>query len=304
MFGLIIDVLIVLIVALCAYRGFKRGIVRGVVGFVVLLLSLVVASSVSSAFAEEFVGVVQPFVGGLVDSQIQKILMPDDDTPVIVDDAPVETEDTPVIDDEEPTVDGEPVVVDDEPAADGEPVVVDDEPSDGEGEPVVVDDGPAIVDILPPSLSAIVDGFDIKTTYGMAMLTLKNLGFIDSIAESLSTALAKETSAIGVALGDAISAKLSLMLTRIALFAVAFILLAMIFAVIGNLITIVFSLPGLKTLDHVSGAVMGVLRGLLIVLFAAAVLRFFGIVTSGFVEQTTILELFVLHNPIANALKF
>jgi|GEM_PF-596037 len=296
MIGLIIDIVIVLVIALCAYRGFRSGIVRGVAGFLVLLLSLVIASVVSSTFAGEFVGVVQPFVGGLVDSQIQKILAPDDDEIVVV--TPDATEDNATASDT-----SDETETTDSPSEDAETHADDGETADTEA-PDETSDEPEILDILPGSLSEFVDGFDIKTTRDLAMLTLKNLGFIDAVSGPLADSIAKETKAIGVALGDAITAKLSLMLTRIALFAVAFILLAMILAVIGNLITLVFELPGLKMLDQVSGAVVGALRGLLIMLFVAAVLRYFGLVTTGFVEKTTLLEYLVLHNPIANLLKF
>lgn len=295
MIGLIVDIAIVLLIALCAYRGFRNGIVRGVAGFLVLVLSLVVASVISSTFAGEFVGVVQPFVGGLVDSQIQKILAPDNDEIVVV--TPDAT-DADEADAAESTENADVDAAESNDDADLDAAESDTEPLDEQP------DEPEVHDILPGSLSEFVDGFDIKTTYGMAMLTLKNLGFIDAVSNSIADTLANETKAIGVALGDAITVKLSLMLTRIALFAVSFILLAMILAVIGNLITLVFELPGLKTLDQVSGAVVGALRGILIMLFVAAVLRYFGLVTSGFVAKTTLLEYLVLHNPIANLLKF
>ena len=246
MTGFIIDFFIVLIVGLCAYRGFRAGVVRGVAGFLALILSLVIASSVSSAFADEFTGVVSPFVGGLVDSQIQKILAPEDAAAT---------------------------------AAAG---------------------GTSSKITIAPEEAA---DYDADTTDGMTMIILRQLGFFKPIAEKITDTVKEETRELGFALGDVITAKLSSILVRIALFAVAFILLAIAFAIIGNLIDVVFSLPGLKTIDQISGTVMGLLRGLLIIFFVATLLRYFGIIATGTIEKTAILEYMIVHNPVANALK-
>ena len=104
-------------------------------------------------------------------------------------------------------------------------------------------------------------------------------------------------------LADLISDKLSSMLAYVALFGVAFLLLAIIFAVVGNLISFVFSLPGLKTIDMVAGVLFGLAKGLLIVLAIATVIRYFGLVALSTLEETTILNYFVNHNQIAELLK-
>ncbi|MDR0838672.1 MAG: CvpA family protein [Oscillospiraceae bacterium] len=248
MTGIIIDAVIVIIVVFCAYRGFRGGVVRGVCGFLALILSLVIANAAASTFSGEFKGVLSPFVGGLVDGQIQKILMPDANTP---------SEETDDADDEEAA-----------PAA---------LPDEGD--------------------------YDTDTTFGMSMLTLRKLGFFKGAAERISKSIDDETSEVGYALGGIISDKLCSALAYIAVFAIAFMLLAIVFAVAGNLLNFAFSLPGLRLLDQIAGTVLGVLRGLVIVFFIATVLRYFGIVTAGTVEKTSILEYLVNNNPVANALR-
>jgi uncharacterized membrane protein required for colicin V production len=245
MTGFIIDAAIVIIVLFCAYRGFRAGVVRGIAGFLALILSLVIASTVSRAYADEFTGVLRPFVGGLVDSQIQKVLTPPGETTVI-DGEEVEAEDSDLPEDED---------------------------------------------------------YDSETTYGMAMSTLRKLGFFKPVAEAITKTIEAETQKVGYALGETITAKLCLLLARIALFAVSFILLAIIFAVVGNLINVVFSLPGLRTLDQIAGTAMGLLRGLLLIFFVATLLRYFSLVAANTIEKTALLEYMVTHNPIANATK-
>ncbi|MDR0905112.1 MAG: CvpA family protein [Oscillospiraceae bacterium] len=245
MTGFIIDAAIVLVVLFCAYRGFRAGVVRGIAGFVALILSLVIASTVSRAFASEFTGVLRPFVGGLVDSQVQKVLTPPGETPII---------DGEEVEEEAPEL-----------------------PADEE--------------------------YDSETTYGMAMATLRKLGFFKPVAEAITKAIESETQKVGYALSETITAKLCLLIARVALFAVSFILLAIIFSVLGNLINVVFSLPGLRTLDQIAGTAMGLLRGLLIIFFVATLLRYFGLIAANTIEKTSLLEYMVIHNPIANAMK-
>ena len=242
MTGFIIDFIIVLVIVLCAYRGYRAGVVRGAAGFVALILSLTIASAVSSSFADDFTGVVSPFVGGLVDSQIQKVLAPESATGEV---------------------------------------------------------GTSKITIPPEEAAT----YSTATTEGMSMLILRQLGFFKPVAERITNTVKEETRELSFALGDVITARLSFLLVRIALFAVAFILLAIAFAIIGNLVDFVFKLPGLKTLDQISGTVMGLLRGLLVLFFVATILRYFGIVATGTIEKTAILEYMVVHNPVASALK-
>ena len=103
-------------------------------------------------------------------------------------------------------------------------------------------------------------------------------------------------------LADLISEKLSSVLAFVALFGIAFLLLSIIFAVIGNLVNFVFSLPGLKQVDIIAGVAFGLTKGFLIVLTLATVVRYFGLVALSTIEETTVLNYFVNHNLIANML--
>jgi len=101
-----------------------------------------------------------------------------------------------------------------------------------------------------------------------------------------------------VLLGD----KLSNTLAYVAIFAIAFVLLAIIFAVVGNLIGFVFSLPGLKLLDMLAGIGFGFIKGVIIVLALAAFVRYFGLLAIDTLESTNLLNYLVNNNIIANIL--
>lgn len=106
----------------------------------------------------------------------------------------------------------------------------------------------------------------------------------------------------GRTLSDVIAGNLSSALSFIAVFAVAFVLATIVFAVIGNLIGFVFSLPGLRLLDIIAGTAFGLVKGMIIILTIAAVVRYFGLLAVDILEETTILYYLVNNNIIANML--
>jgi len=65
----IIDVLLLIIIALCTWSGYKRGLVGGVASILAIIIALLGGSIVSAAYSHEVVPAFEPFVDGYVDSQ-------------------------------------------------------------------------------------------------------------------------------------------------------------------------------------------------------------------------------------------
>jgi len=101
---------------------------------------------------------------------------------------------------------------------------------------------------------------------------------------------------------DIIADKLTTTASFVAVFGIAFLLIAIVFAVIGNLVGFVFSLPGLKLVDIIAGSALGLLKGVIIVYTIAVIIRYFGLLIISTLEGTTILNHIVNNNPIANML--
>jgi uncharacterized membrane protein required for colicin V production len=152
-------------------------------------------------------------------------------------------------------------------------------------------------------LEDLPDGEGQEGVYAIAYRVLSRLGMIEPAARRMAEAVAKETNNVTYEVGVIITEKLSETLAYIAVFAVAFVLLLIVFAVVGNLLNFVFSLPILKLFDSIAGAAFGLLRGLVIIFFIALVLRYLGLLAPGTIEKTGVLEFLVRHNPIADALK-
>ena len=64
----LIDIVLIIIIALCTWNGYKRGLVGGVAGILAIIVSLLGANILAAAYAHEVVPALEPFVDGYVDS--------------------------------------------------------------------------------------------------------------------------------------------------------------------------------------------------------------------------------------------
>ena len=145
-----------------------------------------------------------------------------------------------------------------------------------------------------------IDHENESIEFKMAYTALRRIGLPEPAAVNVTQqAVSDESEGY---LTDLVAEKLSSLLAYVALFGIAFLLLAIIFAVAGNLINFVFSLPGLKLIDIIAGAALGIMKGFLIVLVIGSVVRYLGLLAVSTVEETSVLKYFVNNNMIANML--
>ena len=139
--------------------------------------------------------------------------------------------------------------------------------------------------------------------FGTAYLALRHIGFPEAAAVRLAelSVEGEEEEQVGY-FSDVIAEKVSSTLSYVAVFGIAFLLIAIIFAVIGNLVGFVFALPGLRLVDIISGSVLGLLKGIIIVYTITLIVRYFGVLILSTLESTTLLLYLVNNNPIANLL--
>jgi len=139
--------------------------------------------------------------------------------------------------------------------------------------------------------------------FGTAYMALRYIGLPEPAAVRVAErSLDIELHEIDTSFTDIVANRLSNALSYVAVFTVAFLLVAIVFAVVGNLIGFVFALPGLRIVDAILGAILGVAKGFIIVYTIAVVLRYFGIVMLETIEGTTILRHLINYNPIADIL--
>ena len=66
---IVIDLVLLLIMALCIWNGYKSGLVGGLAGILAIIIALLAGSTISSNYAYEAIPVLEPFVDGYIDSQ-------------------------------------------------------------------------------------------------------------------------------------------------------------------------------------------------------------------------------------------
>ena len=142
---------------------------------------------------------------------------------------------------------------------------------------------------------------DKKDTYKLSWAALRNLGLSEKASALISESTKEISNIVGQDLSVNLTRELCSTLGYVIVFGIAFILIAIIFAVIGNIISLTFSIPGIKLIDSIAGAVLGAARGIIIVLALASLLRYIGlIVPEKFLLETTLLKWIIESNPIAN----
>ena len=67
----IINLVLMGIVVICAWQGYKKGIIMGIIGILVIILSLYGAQLLSDTFSYEVIPVLKPFVTGVMDTRIE-----------------------------------------------------------------------------------------------------------------------------------------------------------------------------------------------------------------------------------------
>ena len=66
---IILDLILLLIVALCIWNGYKSGLIGGIAGILAIIIALLAGSTISTNYAYEAIPVLEPFVDGFIDSQ-------------------------------------------------------------------------------------------------------------------------------------------------------------------------------------------------------------------------------------------
>ena len=65
----VIDIILLAIIALCTWGGYKRGLIGGVAGLLAIIIALFGGSLLSTAYSGEVIPALEPFVDGYIDSQ-------------------------------------------------------------------------------------------------------------------------------------------------------------------------------------------------------------------------------------------
>lgn len=65
----VLTIVLLTILALCIWGGFKKGLIGGIAGLVAIVLALTGANALASRYSRELVPALNPFIGGAIDSE-------------------------------------------------------------------------------------------------------------------------------------------------------------------------------------------------------------------------------------------
>lgn len=224
----IIIILLLGIVALCTWRGYKDGIIRGVCGILAMIIALYAAGIVARTYNSEFEGMLSPFIGGMVDSAVDKVLTDDKDAVVHISDA---------------------------------------EKSD---------------------------------PYQVCYAVSRQLGLVDNAAKLIAEKTSAACTKVNQEMCSVLSENICTQFAFVAVFFICFIVVAIILTVIGNVINVSLLIPKLGIIEPIAGAVLGLIRGIILMYAVAMALRYLGIVLPGeLFEGSKLIFKIVNNNPVA-----
>lgn len=68
----IVLILLLVVLVVCAWQGFKKGIIMGIIQVLVIILSLCGAQLLSDTFSYEVIPVIKPFVSGYMENRVEE----------------------------------------------------------------------------------------------------------------------------------------------------------------------------------------------------------------------------------------
>ena len=137
--------------------------------------------------------------------------------------------------------------------------------------------------------------------YSVSYAIYRQLGIVDNAAQKMAEEITAEHTNVDQSMCDTIGANLSARFSYILVFCVAFAMVAIIFAVIGNLINISFQIPILGIAEPILGIILGAVKGLIIMYAIAMFLRYFGIIIPDeALEGSKFIFKLVNENPVAD----
>jgi len=151
---------------------------------------------------------------------------------------------------------------------------------------------------------AVAHDHDIDdVNFGTAYMVLRELGLPEAAAVRIAEqSIDLDEDEQGRFFPDIIADRLSSAFSFVAVFGIAFLLIAIVFAVVGNLVGLIFALPGLKYVDMIAGTALGLFKGVILIYTVAVIARYFGLLILSMIEDTTIFRHLINNNPIAEML--
>lgn len=225
--SIIIDLVLIAIVAYCAWNGYRKGFIMGISGILALVIAFYGAQIVADTYSQEFTSMLKPFVSGIVDG--------------------------------------------------------------------------AVADVQEENSQQYND----NDVYGVTYDALGNIGVLKTAAEDIAQEISERVERTGQTMREEIvnvlCSKIAYVLTAV----VVFLLILIVFTVLANILNLAFKMPGLEAINEIAGGAFGFVKGAVIIVTIAWVMRYLGVlIDEDIVNKTILLEWLMEHNLVAKFFGF
>ena len=136
--------------------------------------------------------------------------------------------------------------------------------------------------------------------YSVSFSALRQLGFHEEVASSIAKKAAEVSNLVNSDLSQFLAERLSSVIAYVAVFVIAFVLISILFVVLGNILDLVFELPGIELVNRFLGLALGLGKAFCILQFLGFLTRYIGIVIpEKSVAATYFFKYFVEYNYLA-----
>lgn len=236
---LILDLAVLAVLALCAWRGSAKGLVLTLCSLLAVVVGFVGAFWISDQFSEPVSKFIQPYIQSYVEELLEAPLAQAGDT-----------------------------IASPSPSSPGIPI-----PSATPGSDTDIE--------------------EIQATLDEVLNALGESELFSGLFESVSEAVREGTLTVITTAAAAVAGYISLQLARTGLFLLSFVVILVVWWLLSHTLDLAFRLPVLRTLNKTGGLLLGLVKGILILLVACWALLTFDIVTQEVAQQTYLFRLFL-----------
>ena len=128
---------------------------------------------------------------------------------------------------------------------------------------------------------------------------LKDMGFYQSAVDAVDEAVRAGMTEVAASAAAAVAASIAGSVAHMLIFGLSFVLILILWTILSRALDLVARLPGLHALNKTGGALLGLVKGCILLFVCAWVLRYLGnIIPEEAVDQTRLLKFFMTTNPV------
>ena len=129
---------------------------------------------------------------------------------------------------------------------------------------------------------------------------LRDMGLYEDLVNTIDQAVQDGMTAAAANAAAAVAAAIAQSVAYTVIFTEAFVLILIAWTIFSHAVDLVAKLPGLNFLNKTGGAVMGLVKGVIILFLAAWLIQYSGkLIPEETVQQTHLLRFFMTTNPLA-----